>query len=40
MWDEVDPSDHRYLEISAGLKMDASQDYLDRMQFWRGQVGI
>ena len=33
-WDNVTPDSHRYLVIDTEMKMDLSEDYINRMNIW------
>ncbi len=37
-WSPTTSASHRYAQIGSDLSMEATQDYQDRMDFWRGQV--
>ena len=34
-WEAVTPESHKYLRIDTELSMEMTQEYHDRMQFWR-----
>ena len=34
-WEAVTPESHKYLRIDTELSMEMTQEYVDRMQFWR-----
>ena len=37
-WDAVTPEHHKYMKIDTELRMEMTQEYQDRMQFWKNTL--